>query len=239
MHELRKIFGSDVLCHISALELSVNSMLGVVALGVRSNPSVVLNRGMQRLGTICHIVPKPAGVKDYRVFYGADWLMDFPKMPVFPESCLEPSEDFHRDVRLKSYVLRKVIVGMIGSGGRCALLVKFAIKLVPALRERVEPRNALEINVVVGFLGILESVFRWTSPSVGLGAKVGELCNRVPKEARHFSGDFLSRNPIDVFVSFVAPSENIDALEPEQCDQRAANQLAPECRWFPSQSDSN
>jgi hypothetical protein len=86
------------------------------------------------------------------------------------------------------------------------------------LRQRVEPRNALEINVVVGFLRILESVLRSTSPAVGLGAKVGELCNRVPKEARHFSGDFLSRNSIDVFVSFIAPPKNVGALEPEQCD---------------------
>ena len=103
--------------------------------------------------------------------------MDFTKMSVFLESRYQPSQNFHRDVRLKSHVLRKVIVGMIGSGGCRPLFVKFAIKLVPALRKGIEPRNALEINVVVGFLRILESVLRGTSPAVGLGAKVGQLRN--------------------------------------------------------------
>ncbi len=128
---------------------------------------------------------------------------------------------------------------MIGSGGCRPLFVKFAIKLVPALWKRIEPRKALEINVVVGFLRILESVLRGTSPAVGLGAKVGQLRDRVPKEAGHFGGDFFSSNPIDVFVSFVAPPKNMDALEPEQGDQGAANQLAPECWWFQCQSNSN
>src|SRR5580700_2128696 len=88
MHELRKIFSSYILCHISALKLSVNSVLRGVALGVWSDPSVVVNRGVQRLGTICYVVPEPPGVKDYRVFHGSRWLMDFTKMPVFPESRL-------------------------------------------------------------------------------------------------------------------------------------------------------
>src|SRR5580693_2079089 len=108
-------------------------------------------------------------------------------------------------------------------GGCCPLFVKFAVKLVPAWRKGIEPRNALEINVVVRLLGILKRILRRTSPAVGLGAKVGQLRDRVPKEARHFGENFFSSNPIDVFVSFVAPPKDIGALEPEQGDQRAAN----------------
>src|SRR5579863_9867461 len=88
MHELCKVLGSYILCHISTLELGVNSVLRSVALRVRSNPSVVMNRGMQWLRTIGYVMPKPARVKDYRVFDRSGWLVDFTQMPIFSESRL-------------------------------------------------------------------------------------------------------------------------------------------------------
>jgi hypothetical protein len=101
-------------------------------------------------------------------------------------------------------MLGQIVVRMVS--GRRSLLVKFAVKLVPALRKRIKPCHALEINKVVRFLGILERELRRTPPAVRLGTKIGELRNRMPEESGHLGGNFLGRNAIYVFMSFVAPT---------------------------------
>ncbi len=93
-------------------------------------------------------------------------------------------------------MIGKVVVGMIG--GYCSLFVKFAVKFVPALRKRVKPCNPLEINEMVRFLGILERVPGWISPTVWLGTKVGQFSDRMPQKPRHFSGNFFGSHAIYV-----------------------------------------
>jgi hypothetical protein len=164
------------------------------------------------------------------MFHGIGWLVQVTPVAVFPERRLQPPENFHRDVRLESDMFGEVIVGVVS--GRLPLFVKFAVKLVPAWRKRIEPPHPLEINEVVRLLSILKRILRGTSPAVRLGAKVGEFRNRPPQKSRHLSWDSFRSNAVDPFVSFVTPTENTHALEPEQCDEHAASQLASEYASF-------
>src|SRR5579863_7670702 len=110
--------------------------------------------------------------------------------------------------------------------GGCPLFVELAVKLVPARWKRIQPRDPLEINIVVRFLGVLERILRRTSPAIGLGTEVGQFRNRTPQESRHLKGDSFSGNAIYIFVSFISPPKNVGALQAKQSHQRTADQLA-------------
>src|ERR1700724_3787349 len=75
MHQPCEVLRSDIRRHISALKLRVDAVFGGVALRVRTNPAVVLNGSVQRLGAVGDIMTKPACVKNDRLLNGEGWLV--------------------------------------------------------------------------------------------------------------------------------------------------------------------
>ena len=224
MNESGKVFRGDVLPDICGLKLSVNSVLGSVAVRVWSDPSVVVDCGVQRLGAVGNVVSEPARVESDRMFDRKSGLMRGTPMPVLTKSRLQPAVNFQGDVWLQSHAFGKVVVGMVRRRG--ALFVELAVKLVAAWRKRIQPRDPLQIDEVIRFLRVLQCELRGTSPAVGLWAEVGNFGNRMPQESRHVSGNVFDRDSINVFVPFVAPAENVGTLKAEQHCKRCADQPA-------------
>ena len=65
---LRPHLGLVQVCvHKRPLELPVNLVLRGIAVGIRPHPAVVLDRGVQRLRCVAHVVAQPAGIEDGRL----------------------------------------------------------------------------------------------------------------------------------------------------------------------------
>src|SRR6185437_6348337 len=56
--------------HKDGLELMMNLVSSVIAVGIRTGPAVIFNGRMQRLGTVANVVTEPAGIEDSRLFHG-------------------------------------------------------------------------------------------------------------------------------------------------------------------------
>jgi hypothetical protein len=156
-------------------------------------------------------------------------------LPVFAERSFQAPIHFHRDVRLQADMFGQVVIGIVC--GRSALLVKFAIKLVATSRQRVEPRDAFEVDEVVGLLRVLEGKLRRAAPAVGLRSKVGDLDHGAAQEARHGGRNFLRSDAVDGSMPLVPPRERSLALNKNEGDQRQADQ--PSLEPFGRQSTPN
>src|ERR1039458_5326929 len=146
---------------------------------------------------------QPSSIEDDCALHRLRWLMRRHPLPIFAERSFQASVHFHGDVRLQTDALRKIVVRMVG--GRRALLVELAIELVAALRQRIKPGHAFEVNEMIGLLRVLEGKLRRTAPAVGLWPQIGDLVYRrgPPKELRHVDRNLLRRHAINVGVPLI------------------------------------
>src|ERR1039458_2044963 len=108
--------------------------------------------------------------------------------------------------------------------GRSALFVKLPVKLVAPARQRIEPGDAFQINVVVRLLRVLERELRGIAPAVRFGPKVSQLYDGTPEKPRHADRNLLASNPVHISVSVIAPGECGLGLKENEGDQHATDQ---------------
>ena len=113
LHQACEIFRQDIRGHVDGLKLRVDVMLSGVPLGIRADPPVVLNGGVEWLSAVGHIVPQPSGIKDDRLLDRLRRLAGSALLAIFAERGLQAAIDLYRDVGLQADVLRKVIVRVL------------------------------------------------------------------------------------------------------------------------------
>src|SRR5258708_7532540 len=92
--------------HIFTFEERMNMVLGRVAMRIRSDPPVVLDRGVQRHGSVRYIVTQPACEEgDLRLGWPGV-LIRSDQCAVVPERALQTFVDFRGLVRLQADLLR-------------------------------------------------------------------------------------------------------------------------------------
>src|SRR3984885_2051007 len=232
LHQSREIGVLDVGGYVCGLELRVDFVLRRISVRIRPHPAVVLNGCVQGLRSISHVVSQPARIENNRLLHRCRRLMRRPPLPIFPERSLQAAIHFHRDIRLQPDAFRKVVVGMVR--GRGSLLVQLAIELIQPRRQRIEPRDAFQIDEVVGLLRILQSEFGRTAPPIRLRPKISDLKDRASQKSRHVRRNLLRRHAVDVSVSLVPPSPRPHTLQDNEGRQPQTDQppsKPPSCHF--------
>ena len=222
----------------NAFHLPVHRVRGGVRLRVRANPSVVMNRRVQRIGAVADIMSEPARIENGIRFGIGGVAMFLQRITVFAEGDDQPLVHLNRRVRLQADSFRQQIVGMTGSflapGGQCAIEAVTVGRQLHAL-------DGFEVDEVVGLLKALERQLRWTTPAVRFWSNVGQLVAGVPQKSRNIGRQFLAGHAIDGAVTFVAPgksrlNKDYEHARDEQClapdsmgslHSKSVEQLAP------------
>ena len=103
---------------------------------------------------------------------------------------------------------------------RRPLLVQLATELIPALRKRVEPCDAFEIDEVIRLLSVLQGKLCRIAPAIWLRTEIGDLNGGSAQKSRHRRRNALGSNPADVGVTFIAPGKGRIVLKKNEGDQR-------------------
>ena len=120
-----------------------------VAVGIRSDPAVVLHRSVQRIGTIADVVSQPSRVEN-GVALGELGIPVFEqRMPIFAKGNHQPLVNFHRDVWLQAHLFRQQVVWL--ARRLLALGIQGAIKAV-AVGRKGHALDAFQIKEVVRLL---------------------------------------------------------------------------------------
>src|SRR6266702_1716750 len=127
------------------------------------------------------------------------------RMAVFAESDLEPIEDFDRDVRLESDLLG---LRNFGFRVRRAIFVNRLDEAITIRRELLHPIDVLQVNEMVGSLGLFERLLEIGTPAVGFGTFVNDLRGASLQELGHVGGNLRHGSLVDEFVSIIAIAES-------------------------------
>ncbi len=185
-----------------SFHLPVHRVRRGVSLGIRPNPSIVMNGGVHGIGAVSDIVPQPSGIEN-RVGLGEVGVaMIEQRAPVFAESHHQPLVNLDRNVRLQPDSFGQKILRL--ARRLCALGRKFAIETV-TIGRKFHAVDHLQIDEVIGLLRTLQSQLRSFAPAIRLGSEIGELSASVAQKRRDIRRQLFGGHAVDGAVAFVAP----------------------------------